>query len=102
MNSRTYDRPTESNVPYTVDGGHFQDEGDLFICGYNKTSTPDTNTTAWTVGNPTFKIGLLNNADFEVNSSFYNSVRTIQVSTGSSVIAQGAATPHALQVESLW
>jgi hypothetical protein len=83
-------RPADQvECAYTVDAGHFQYEGDLFICGYNNTSTPDTNTTAWTVGNPTFKLGLLNNVDFEVNFSFYNSVRATQVSTGASAIAQG-------------
>ncbi len=69
------DRPTKSNVPYTVDAGHFQYEGDLFVYGYDNMSTPDTNITSWTVGNPTFKVGLLNNVDFEVNFSFYNSIR---------------------------
>lgn len=83
------DRPTKSNVPYTVPAGHFQYEGDLFIYGYDNTSTPDTNITAWTVGNPTFKLGLLNNLDVEVNFSFYNSIRTATVSTGASTISQG-------------
>ena len=52
-------------------------------------STPDTNITSWTVGNPTFKLGLLNNLDVEVNFSFYNSIRSATVSTGASTIAQG-------------
>ena len=51
------DRPTKSNVPYTVDAGHFQYEGDLFIYGFDNTSTPDTDNTSWVVGNPTFKLG---------------------------------------------
>jgi len=83
------DRPTKSNVPYTVPAGHFQYEGDLFIYGYDNTSTPDTQFTLWTVGNPTFKVGLLNNLDFEVNVSFYNSNRAVQVSTGAQTIGQG-------------
>jgi len=83
------DRPTKSNVPYTVPAGHFQYEGDLFIYGYDNTSTPDTNITSWTVGNPTLKLGLLNNLDVEVNFSFYNSIRTATVSTGASTISQG-------------
>lgn len=83
------DRPTKSNVPYTVPAGHFQYEGDLFIYGYDNTSTPDTNITSWTVGNPTFKLGLLNNLDVEVNFSFYNSIRTATVSTGASTVSQG-------------
>src|SRR5215468_502013 len=88
MRAFNTDRPTKSNVPYTVDAGHFQYEGDFFIYGYNNTSTPDINATAWTVGNPTFKLGLLNNLDFEVNFSFYNSVRATQVSTGASASVQ--------------
>jgi hypothetical protein len=83
------DRPTKSNVPYTVPAGHFQYEGDLFIYGYDNTSTPDTNISLWTVGNPTFKLGLLNNLDVEVNFSFYNSIRATTVSTGVSAVAQG-------------
>ena len=83
------DRPTKSNVPYTVPAGHFQYEGDLFIYGYDNVSTPDTNITSWTVGNPTLKLGLLNNLDVEVNFSFYNSIRAATVSTGASTIAQG-------------
>ena len=83
------DRPTKSNVPYTVPAGHFQYEGDLFIYGYDNTSTPDTNITSWTVGNPTLKLGLLNNLDVEVNFSFYNSIRTATVSTGASTLSQG-------------
>src|SRR5882762_8527575 len=89
MRAFNTDRPTKSNVPYTVDAGHFQYEGDLFIYGYDNISTPDTNITSWTVGNPTFKLGLLNNVDFEVNFSFYNSIRSATVSTGAYTISQG-------------
>ena len=83
------DRPTKSNVPYTVPAGHFQYEGDLFIYGYDNVSTPDTNITSWTIGNPTFKLGLLNNVDFEVNFSAYNNVRAATVSTGASTTLSG-------------
>jgi outer membrane putative beta-barrel porin/alpha-amylase len=89
MRAFNTDRPTKSFVPYTVDAGHFQYEGDFFIYGYNNVSTPDTNITSWTVGNPTFKLGLLDNVDFEVNISFYNSIRATQVSTGNYVLGQG-------------
>jgi hypothetical protein len=76
------DRPTKSNVPYTVDAGHFQYEGDIFIYSYDNTSTPDTSFMSWVVGNPTFKLGLLNNVDFEVNFSAYNNIQTMMRSTG--------------------
>lgn len=89
MRAFNTDRPTKSNVPYTVDAGHFQYEGDLFVYTYDNTSTPDTQFTGWTVGNPTLKLGLLNNVDFEMNFSFYNSIRTVGVSTGTSSVSQG-------------
>ena len=77
------DRPTKSNVPYTVDAGHFQYEGDLFIHGFDNTSTPDSQISSWVIGNPTFKLGLLSNVDVEVNFSAYNSIVTTTPSTGS-------------------
>jgi hypothetical protein len=83
------DRPTKSNVPYTVDAGRFQYEGDFFIYGFDNTSTPGTTITSWTVGNPTFKLGLLNNVDVEVNFSAYNSIRATQVNNGAASVAQG-------------
>jgi len=89
MRAFNTDRPTKSNVPYTVDAGHFQYEGDIFIYGYDNTTTPDTNITAWVVGNPTFKLGLLNNVDFEVNFSAYNSIQAMTVSTGQSTTTTG-------------
>jgi hypothetical protein len=76
------DRPTKSFVPYTVDAGHFQYEGDIFIYSYDNTSTPDTNFTSWVIGNPTFKLGLLNNVAFQVNLSAYNNIQTMTRSTG--------------------
>jgi hypothetical protein len=89
MRAFNTDRPTKSNVPYTVDAGHFQYEGDIFIYSYDNTTTPDTNIAAWVVGNPTFKLGLLNNVDFEVNFSAYNSIRAMTVSTGASTTTIG-------------
>jgi hypothetical protein len=83
------DRPTKSNVPYTVDAGRFQYEGDFFIYGFDNASTPGTTITSWTVGNPTFKLGLLNNVDVEVNFSAYNSIRATQVNNGAASVAQG-------------
>jgi hypothetical protein len=80
------DRPTKVTVPYTVDAGHFQYEADLFIYGYDNTSTPDTQLQLWTIGNPTLKLGILDNVDVEVNFSMYNSVRATTVSTGASSI----------------
>ena len=83
------DRPTKSNVPYTVDAGHLQYEGDLFIYGFNNTATPDTDVTTWTIVNPTFKLGLLNNLDFEVNISANNTIQSTTRSTNTSTWSNG-------------
>jgi hypothetical protein len=76
------DRPTKSNVPWTVPCGHFQYEGDLFIYTYDPSSTFDTTNIDWILFNPTFKLGLLNNVDFEVNFSAYNTQQSFTRSTG--------------------
>jgi hypothetical protein len=83
------DRPTKSNVPYTVDAGHFQYEGDIFIYGFDNTTTPDTDNRIWVIGNPTFKAGLTNFADLEVNFSAFNSISSTIRSTGASTTTTG-------------
>jgi Putative MetA-pathway of phenol degradation len=83
------DRPTKSNVPYTVDAGHFQYEGDIFIYGFDNTTTPDTDITTFIFANPTFKLGLTNFMDFEVNFAAYNNIRSQTRSDGSSTVASG-------------
>ena len=83
------DRPTKVNVPYTVDAGHFQIESDLFFYTYDNTSAADTTTSAWLIGNPTFKLGVLDNVDLEANVGVYNTVSTMTRSTGSVSNASG-------------
>lgn len=83
------DRPTKSNVPYTVDAGHFQYEGDVFIYGYDDRNTADTNVTTWVLANPTFKAGLTNYMDLEVNFSAFNSIRSQTRSDGTSTTVSG-------------
>jgi hypothetical protein len=89
LRSFNADRPTKSNVPYTVDAGHFQYEGDIVILNYDTTSTADTTITTWIIGNPTLKLGLLDNLDLQLNFSAYNSVQTINRSTASSMTQAG-------------
>ncbi len=83
------DRPTKVFVPWTVDAGHVQVEGDIFIYGYDNTSTPDTTITTWILGNPTVKLGILNNVDLQVNFAASSSVRTQLRSDGSVTQASG-------------
>ena len=61
------DRPTKANVPYTVDAGHFQYETDLVNFTHQVIGSVHTNTNTIMAPNPTFKVGVTNNADVEVN-----------------------------------
>jgi len=68
MRSFSTDRPTKSNVPYTVDAGHFQYETDLV--NYTRLMSGSTRIDTLLVPNPTFKVGLTNSVDLEVNVPF--------------------------------
>ena len=83
MRSFSTDRPTKSNVPYTVDAGHFQYETDLV--NYTHQVTGSTHTDTLLAPNPTFKVGLTNNADLEVNVPFAG-VHTFSTSGPSSTL----------------
>src|SRR5580692_5910229 len=81
MRSFNTDRPTKANVPYTVDAGHFQYETDLVNFTHQVIGSLHTNTVM--VPNPTFKIGVINNADLEINVPF-EGVHTFTTATGAS------------------
>src|SRR5579863_2976203 len=83
MRSFSTDRPTKSNVPYTVDAGHFQYETDLVNFTHQASGTTRTDTLL--VPNPTFKAGVTNNADVEVNVPFAG-VHTYGTATPSSTL----------------
>ena len=83
------DRPTKVNAPYTVDAGHFQIESDLVFYTYDNTSSADTTTSAWLIGNPTFKLGVLNNVDLEATFAAYNTISTTTRSSGSTANVRG-------------
>ncbi|HET6307859.1 MAG TPA: transporter [Rhodopila sp.] len=58
------DRPTKSNLPCTVDAGHFQYEADIVNWAYAHTNGVTTNTVL--IPNPTLKLGLTNRIDLEL------------------------------------
>ena len=68
MRSFSTDRPTKSNVPYTVDAGHLQYETDLVNFTHQIAGTMRTDTLL--MPNPTLKVGLTNKVDLEVNAPF--------------------------------
>jgi hypothetical protein len=83
MRSFSTDRPTKSNVPYTVDAGHFQYETDLV--NFTRQAIGAARTDTLLVPNPTFKVGVTNNADVEVNVPFAG-VHTYGTATPSSTL----------------
>ncbi len=68
------DRPTKSNVPYTVDAGHFQYETDLAVYSYQ--ASGGVRATDWTIVDPTLKVGLTNTIDAELQITPYESAAT--------------------------
>jgi hypothetical protein len=89
MRDFSTDRPTKSNVPYTVDAGHFQYEGDILIFSRDDTSTANTTITTWVIGNPTLKLGLLNNLDAELTFAAFTSVQTADRGTATARTTTG-------------
>ena len=68
VRSFSTDRPTKSNVPYTVDAGHFQYETDVVNFTHQVSGTTRINSLL--APNPTFKVGVTNDVDFEINVPF--------------------------------
>jgi outer membrane putative beta-barrel porin/alpha-amylase len=94
------DRPTKSNIPFTVDAGHFQYEMDLFNYAHAVSGTTRTNT--WIGPNPTLKVGLTNNVDFEVNFAPFVSVHAFDSATGVSSTVSGTSDFIARMKINLW
>ncbi len=64
------DRPTKSNVPVTVDAGHFQYETDLF--SYTHSNVGGVSSRLYTAFDPVLKVGLTNRIDLELQFTGYN------------------------------
>ncbi|HVU28399.1 MAG TPA: transporter [Verrucomicrobiae bacterium] len=74
MRDLSPDRPDETESAYTVDAGHYQFEMDFFNFTYDKTD--GTTIKAWDIGDFNFKVGLLNNVDFQMAYDNYLNVET--------------------------
>ena len=72
------DRPSKTDSPITVDAGHFQLEADFANFTYDRYNALGTNTRVETLlVAPTFlKVGLFQNADFQVLVPTYVHIRT--------------------------
>jgi Putative MetA-pathway of phenol degradation len=94
------DRPTKANVPYTVDAGHFQYETDLVNFTHQVIGSVRTNTIL--VPNPTFKVGVTNNADLEVNVAPFAGVHTFGTATDGASTIWGVSDTFVRAKVNLW
>jgi hypothetical protein len=74
------DRPTKGTGPCTVDAGHLQIESDLFNASLQNSDGEVTDTYLYT--NPTFRLGLTETLDVELNIAPYEEVVTHDHVTG--------------------
>jgi len=81
------DRPPKANSPVTVDAGHFQYEADLVNFAGQLTGPMQSYTLLGP--NPTFKLGLTNSVDLEVNVAPLVGVHTASSATGVSSTVWG-------------
>jgi Putative MetA-pathway of phenol degradation len=95
------DRPPKANVPYTVDAGHFQYETDLVNLAFNQASgTVHTDTLL--VPNPTFKFGLTNNIDLEINAPAGIGIHSFDAASGASSTVWGVNDVFLRTKVNLW
>jgi len=81
------DRPTKSNLPCTVDAGHWQYEADALNWTYSDIGGTKQNTYLFT--NPTVKLGLTNKSDLELNIAPVETVTTHNKATGANTSQTG-------------
>jgi hypothetical protein len=99
LRSLCTDRPTKSTGPCTVDAGHVQVESDVFNITYDHEGGVDTTTSLYT--NPTFKLGLTNTLDFEVNIAPWQTVDVKDKRTGVTTHASGVGDLYLRAKQSL-
>jgi hypothetical protein len=87
LRSLCTDRPTKSTSPCTVDAGRWQLESDVYNVTLQTTDGVTTTTQLFT--NPTLKLGLTNNLDFEVNIAPYEQVSTHDKGSGVTATSGG-------------
>lgn len=74
------DRPDKTDGPYTVDAGHFQWEMDF--ANYTTTDNDGLKLNAWNVAPFKFRVGLLDNVEFQVSYDSYLNIFTRNDLTG--------------------
>jgi len=80
MRELSTDRPDKTESPYTLDDGHWQVEMDVVTFTYDRHNTErsDTRVESWSFATVNFKVGLLNDIDFQVVLEPWSTARTVQ------------------------
>ena len=99
MRDFSTDRPPKANSPYTVDAGHFQYETDI-VNFADQLSGPVRGYTLY-APNPTFKEGITNTLDLEVNISLIG-VYASTPATGQSSTTWGVGDLYTRAKINLW
>ncbi|MEP6662651.1 MAG: transporter [Verrucomicrobiota bacterium] len=76
------DRPDKTESAYTVDAGHVQVEMDLVNYSYDRYNADHTRNESLGIANANLKVGLCNDADFQLIVPTYNTARSKDPSTG--------------------
>jgi hypothetical protein len=87
------DRPTKGTGPCTVDAGHLQIESDFFNATLQNNNGVVVDTYLYT--NPTFRLGLAENVDVELNIAPYEEVVTHDHLTGAQMDISGVGDTFA-------
>jgi hypothetical protein len=83
MRELTADRPDKTDCPYTVDAGHFQVEMDYANYTWDAPiGQPDMKAQGYQLAPMNLKVGVLNNLDFQLVLSPWQSLRTEDKNTG--------------------
>jgi len=84
MRELSTDRPDKTESAYTIDAGHFQLEMDVLSYSYERhnPARDSTRTETVSIAPINFKVGLLNDVDFQLIVQSYMSIRTHDLASG--------------------
>lgn len=100
MRDFSTDRPPKANSPNTIDAGHFEYETDLV--NFARLQSGTTRTDTLLAPNPTFKLGLTNSIDLEVNAPTVVGIHTFDSAAGVSNTMWGIGDVYVRTKVNLW
>lgn len=91
MREMDQDRPNKVNTPRTIDAGHLQIESGIvdYVYFRDRAAGNDTRTDTWSLGQPNFRLGILNNLELNVAFTAYGFQRFHDNATGQTTRQRG-------------